>query len=61
MSEALEIGGKYNWAASPERLIYLGKQGSWHQFALVESPESVWCEVLPSDMQMLERTQEQSE
>ena len=57
----LKVGGKYNWKNQPERLIYLGRplmgaSAGWHQFALVEKPDVVWCEVLPSDMHMLERT-----
>lgn len=56
------IGGKYNWKNQPERLVYLGRPkvgGScgWHQFAKIESPEVVWCEVLDSDLHMIEKKQ----
>lgn len=59
----LIIGKKYNWRGQPERLVYLGKPkvgGSrgWHQFAKIESPEVVWCEVLDEDLHMLEETKE---
>lgn len=63
----MNIGGKYNWKGQPERLIYLGniylgnnwsENGYWHQFALVESPDVVWCEVLGSDLHMIEETAE---
>ena len=54
------IGGKYNWKHQPERLVYLGRNwsgnGYWHQFAKVQSPEVVWCEVLDSDLCMIEET-----
>jgi len=56
----MEIGGRYNWRNQPERLIYLGHNwsgnGFWHQFALVEEPENVWCEVLDSDLESFEET-----
>lgn len=41
------IGQQYNWKheQSPV-LIYLGKKGVWNQFAYVEQPNEVWCEVL---------------
>lgn len=56
----LIIGGKYNWRYQEERLIYLGYNwsgnGYWHQFSLVDKPESIWCEILPSDLHMIEET-----
>lgn len=56
----LVIGGKYNWKNQPERLVYMGVgtgiSFGWHQFALVEKPNKVWCEVLNSDMHLLEKT-----
>ena len=60
MRPRMEIGGRYNWRNQPERLIYLGKNwsgnGFWHQFALVDEPETVWCEVLDSDLEHFEET-----
>ena len=54
------IGGRYNWRGQPERLIYKGRNwsgnGYWHQFAKVESPGEVWCEVLDSDLNSFEAT-----
>jgi hypothetical protein len=54
------IGKRYNWKHQPERLVYLGYNfsgnGKWHQFAKIEKPEVVWCEILPSDLDMLEET-----
>lgn len=59
------IGEKYNWRNQPERLVYLGHNfsgnGYWHQFAKVDEPEIVWCEVLTSDLPMLEPTVEVSQ
>ena len=55
-SAALVRGGRYNWTGQPERLEYLGKKGSWHQFAKVGRIGEVWCEVQGSDLYMLEET-----
>lgn len=52
----MKIGDKYNWKNQPERLVYLGRVGAWHQFALIEKPDVVWCEVLSEDLSMLEET-----
>jgi len=62
MSEPLKMvkGGRYNFKDQPERLIYLGNNwsgnGDWHQFALVESPHTVWCEVKENQFNLFERT-----
>src|SRR6478609_6700831 len=46
----LRIGGRYNRKNQPERLVYMGmcepRNGPWHQFAKVDAPGVVWCEVL---------------
>jgi hypothetical protein len=59
------IGGKYNWVGQPERLIYMGlcepRNGHWHQFAKIEEPTVVWCEVLNADLCKLEETQEHND
>jgi len=57
-AEELYIGRKCNWKGQPDRLVYRGKKGSWHQFALVKSPEKIWCEVLDVDLHMIEAAQE---
>lgn len=62
--ESLKKGGRYNWKGQPERLVYLGVLGTfgkWHQFAKVESPNKVWCEVLSSDLHLLEETAAEKE
>lgn len=48
------IGQNYNWKHQPERLVYIGKEGAWHQFALTDSPNMVWCEVLDTDLKFIE-------
>lgn len=57
-----EVGKRYNWRNQKERLVYLGmcepRNGRWHQFALVDAPTEVWCEVHPGDLHMLEETKE---
>jgi NTP pyrophosphatase (non-canonical NTP hydrolase) len=59
----LKLPGKYNFKNQSERLIYLGYNfsgnGHWNQFALVEDPEVVWCELLDSDLSMIEETVEE--
>jgi hypothetical protein len=55
VASALVRGGRYNWKNQPERLVYLGKKGSWHQFAKLGTSD-VWREVLDTDLHMLEAT-----
>ncbi len=56
----MNIGDKYNWINQSERLVYLGNNwsgnGYWHQFAKVESPDVVWCEILDSELKLIEAT-----
>ena len=58
----MKIGERYNWKGQPERLIFLGRNwsgnGYWNQFAKVDNPHIIWCEVLDSDLRMLEETVE---
>lgn len=64
-TETLRVGGKYNWRDQPERLIYMGRKvyprdyRFWHQFAKVEAPDEVWCEVLAEDLHLFEETKDQ--
>lgn len=57
----MKLGDRYNWIGQQERLIYIGKEGNWHQFALVDNPTKVWCEVLDSDLGMLEETKQEND
>lgn len=54
------IGGFYNWKGQPERLVYLGPMrdptGIWHQFAKIDNPSKVWCEVRAADLASFEET-----
>lgn len=52
----MKRGGLYNWKGQPERLIYMGKVGCWHQFALIDRPYTIWCEVLDADLGSIEET-----
>lgn len=56
MTKQLVIGKKYNWINQPERLVYIGKNGCWHQFAKIDSMKTVWCEVLDHDLTSMEET-----
>jgi hypothetical protein len=65
-SPAFVVGKPYNWKNQTDRLVYLGynkagggpEGGFWHQFAKVDAPDQVWCEVLTTDLHMLEETKE---
>jgi len=56
----LKEGGRYKWSHQPEQLVYIGPkryEGDmrvWNQFAKVEKPDIVWCEVLKSELYMME-------
>ena len=60
--EDLKVGGRYNWKNQPERLVYLGKHQDhpycrgWFQFAKIEAPNKVWCEVRQEDLDLFEAT-----
>lgn len=49
----LVIGNIYKWKHDSNRLIYIGKQGSWNQFSL-ENANEIYCEVLDSDLHLME-------
>jgi hypothetical protein len=40
----------------PQRLIYLGKAGNWHEFKKIGDPREVWCYVLDRDLSNLKET-----
>ena len=54
--DKMVIGGFYNWKYQSDRLIYLGKKGSWHQFKKIGDPREVWCEILTGDLPQIEET-----
>lgn len=57
----MKIGGRYNWQNQPERLVYIGRNwsgnGYWHQFEKVDELGIVWCELLDSDLHLLEQSE----
>ena len=58
----MKKGSICNWKHDKKRkLIYLGYNwsgnGMWHQFALITNPEKIWCEVLDSDLHMIEEAE----
>lgn len=46
-----KVGDRCKWKNQPERLVYMGRNGVWHQFEKVGEPQ---------DMYMLELTKEPS-
>lgn len=50
----LVIGDKYKWKHETKTLVYVGKCGVWNQFSLPSTNE-LWCEVLDSDLYLMER------
>lgn len=60
--EDLKIGGHYNWVNQSERLVYIGtykdhwKCPGWFQFAKIDNPDKVWCEVRATDLERFEET-----
>lgn len=55
----LRRGKGYHWRCDPfTKLVYLGREGCWHQFAKIETPREVWCEVLTEDLRLLEESEE---
>jgi hypothetical protein len=58
-------GERYNEKKRLERLVYIGVNnydspgcmgGEWHQFALVEEPTKIWCEVRSHELEYFEKT-----
>jgi hypothetical protein len=56
----MKMHGRYNWTNQSERLVYIGRNwsgnGYWHQFEKVDAPGVVWCEILDSNLHMIEET-----
>jgi hypothetical protein len=59
------IGNRYNWKNQEERLVYLGENisgnGYWHQFAKIDTPSIIWCEVKTPDLRMFEETKDEEQ
>ncbi len=52
---ALTIGEIYQFKGGREKIIYVGKQGNWHQFELNGEAGVIWCELLDSDLHLIEK------
>lgn len=50
-------GDEYNFVNQPERLKYIGKKGSWHQFEKM-GEWGVWREVLDENLYLIEKTRQ---
>lgn len=50
----LVIGNKYKWKHETQILFYIGMKNGWHQFTL---NGFVWCEVLQSDLCLMEEVE----
>ena len=51
----MEIGNKYKFTNDGSKpLVYIGKEGNWHQFEEEENQGVVWSELLDSDLWMIE-------
>lgn len=58
----MKIGDKYNWVGQPEQLIYLGKEGSWHQFKKIDNLGCLWrYRLRDDDLHMIEETVQAAE
>ncbi|MGI2079207.1 hypothetical protein [Shewanella putrefaciens] len=51
----LILGDTYQFKGGREKIIYVGKQGNWHQFELNGDPGVIWCELLDSDLHLIEK------
>lgn len=47
----LIIGNKYKWKHELQVLVYIGVKNGWHQFEL---NGEIWCEVLYSDLHLMD-------
>lgn len=52
-SDQLVRRNKYKFVAGDEVMLYVGKEGSWHQFVLESDPYTVWAEVLDEDLNLI--------
>lgn len=47
-------GKKYQFIGQSEEIIYIGKDGNWNQFEKFDDRGKVWCELLDSDLHLIE-------
>ncbi|WP_165953475.1 hypothetical protein [Shewanella decolorationis] len=51
----LTIGEIYQFKGGREKIIYVGDYGKWHQFELEGKAGVIWCELLDSDLHLIEK------
>ncbi|MCT8871598.1 hypothetical protein [Shewanella xiamenensis] len=51
----LDIGEAYQFKGVRDQIIYVGKEGNWHQFELNGEPGVIWCELLDTDLHLIEK------
>lgn len=49
--DAKDLDKRYRFKMQNHRLVYLGQQGQWHQFALESEPDVVWSEVTDATLE----------
>lgn len=50
----LKVGGTYQFIGQGEKIVYIGKEGNWNQFEKLNGNYEVWCELLDSDLHLIE-------
>jgi hypothetical protein len=57
----MKLHHTYRFKGTPEHLVYIGRNwsgnGFWHQFELAEKRGVVWCEILDSDLNLIEEVE----
>ena len=51
----LAVSETYQFKGGQEKIVYVGKQGNWHQFELEGKASVIWCELLDSDLHLIEK------
>lgn len=54
LSSKLVLGANYKFTGGREVLVYVGTYGPWFQFEKVDEPGVIWCEVLESDLCLID-------
>ena len=44
------VGKHYKLVGWSKPLVYLGRDGTWYQYAQVDKPTKVWCELQLADL-----------
>lgn len=51
----LNIGEMYQFKGGREKIVYVGDYGRWHQFELDGKAGVIWCELLDTDLHLIEK------